>query len=221
MKIILNSILACALLLGSQAMAQKSTLDAAPVPATVTQQQPAADRADWEVAPRNSMLMKDRVSYGLSMGTTFGPGFGASYVEPTLRYQLSNRFRAFGGLTYMHISPQQFAVATPEGGTIMHNTGSSSHMIVNAGVDYLASERVILSGSIWRDFSNVPVQSRIYNGAFGNGGRMGADFRATYKITDHLSVTGGVRFSDGNSPFQPPFYGPTPGGFRNNTTFQF
>ena len=37
---------------------------------------------------------------------------------------------------------------------------------------------------------------------------MGADFQATYKITDNLSVSGGLRYTNGASPYASPFYNP-------------
>jgi hypothetical protein len=188
---------------------QKASLDAAPVPAQ--QEQPAPQT---EKKPSMLQMPANRVSYGLSLGTSFGSGFGATYLEPSVRYQLSPRLRAFGSLTYMSVFSQQYAVSTPEGGTMMRRTSPSSHYIAHAGVEYLANERLILSGSVWKDFSNVPPPNPAYTN-FMYPGRHGLDFRATYKITDNFSVTGGMRYSNGASPFYSPFHSPAFGG-RNS-----
>lgn len=153
----------------------------------------------------------NRMSYGLSAGASFGSGFGATYLEPTVRYQVSPRLRVFGSMTYMNVMSQQYTASTLEGGTIMRRTSPSSHYIVNAGADYLVNDRLILSGSVWKDFSNVPAQNPAYTN-FMTPGRQAMDFRATYKITDHFSVTGGMRYTDGASPFYSPFHSP---GFGN------
>lgn len=87
---------------------------------------------------------------------------------------------------------------------MVYRNNGGSHYIMSAGVDYLASNRLILSGNIWRDFSNMPQNS--YNPY--SPGRLGADLRATYKITENFSVTGGIRYSDGASPFGNPYYNP-------------
>lgn len=215
MKILFGTILACSLLFGGTAMAQttegqqKASLDAAPAPAL---QEPSALQP--ETKPSMLQMPSNRMSYSLSAGTSFGNGFGAYYLEPTMRYQINPRLRAFGSFTYMSVMSQQYAEPTSEGGTVMRRTSPSSHYILNAGVDYLVNDRLILSGSVWKDFSNVPAPNPAFNN-FMNPGRMGVDMRATYKITEHFSVSGAMRYSNGPSPFYSPFQQTSFGG-RNS-----
>lgn len=160
----------------------------------------------------------NRLSYSLSAGASFGSGFGATYLEPSVRYQISPRFRAFGSLTYMSVMSQQYTASTPEGGTILRRTSPTNHYLMNAGVEYLANDRLILSGSIWKDLANVPAQNPAYTN-FMHPGKMGVDMRATYKITEHFSVSGAMRYSDGASPFYSPF---NHGGFGGrNSSFWY
>lgn len=93
----------------------------------------------------------------------------------------------------------------------MMRTSPSNHYIAHVGADYLVNDRLILSGSMWKDFSNIPAQ----NPAFMNmmtPGRQGLDFRATYKLTEHVSVTGGMRYTNGLSPLHGTFHNPGFGG---------
>ena len=218
MKNILRTILAVSLLWAAQASAQdvKPSLNAAPVPeatiapATVVQQETAAAKPAW-TGPK--------LSYGLSAGASFSNGFGsATYLEPSVRYQVSNRFRVNTSLSYINVMPHNSSMVGPEGNTVVYRNNGSSHYIASVGVDYLATDRLILSGNIWRDFSNMPANG--FNNSMFSPGRMGADFRATYKITEHFTVTGGLRYTDGASPFAAPFgspfYGP---GFGNSNRF--
>ena len=212
MKNILRTILAVSLLWAGNAAAQdtKQSIDAAPVPATTTT--PVVQQAEANAKPA---WTGPKLSYGLSAGASFSNGFGsATYLEPSVRYQVSNRFRVNTSLSYINVMPYSSSMVGPEGNTVVYRNNGSSHYIASVGVDYLASDRLILSGNIWKDFSNVPANSLNYN--LYSPGRMGADFRATYKITEHFSVTGGIRYTDGASQFASPFYGP---GFGSPSRF--
>lgn len=215
MKNIFRTVLVAGLLYAGQATAQevKPSLDAAPVPAAseaapapVVSAEPTAEKPSWS---------GPKLSYSLNMGASFSNGFGsATYVEPSVRYQVSNRFRVNTSLAYVHTTPYNTSATGPEGTTVMYRNGGGSHYIASVGVDYLASDRLMLSGNIWRDFSNVPAGD--LSAGFYSPGRMGADFRATYKITEHFTVTGGVRYTEGASPFGNPYYSPFAPGFGNS-----
>ena len=218
---IIRTLLAGALLWTGQAVAQdvKPSLNAAPAPAesaAPTVQRAAEARTSADEKPS---WTGPKLSYSLSTGASFSNGFGnAQFVTPSARYQVSNRFRVNAGLTYMYVSSYNTPAVTPEGTTVMYRNNGGSHYIASVGVDYLASERLILSGNIWKDFSNLPTQNMNY-GLY-NRGRMGADFQATYKITENFSISGGLRYREGGSPFGSPFYDPGFGPY-NRTGFGY
>lgn len=187
----------------------KPSIEPAPVP-TETTVAPTATVLQESAVDTKPSWQGPKLSYSLNMGASFSNGFGsATYLEPSVRYQVSNRFRVNTSLAYVHTTSSNMAVTGPEGTTVLYRNRGGSHYIASVGVDYLASDRLILSGNIWRDFSNLPAND--FNRSFNNLGRMGADFRATYKITENLSVTGGIRYSEGASPFASPFYSPAYG----------
>lgn len=195
------------MLYAGQAVAQeaKPSIEAAPVPTEAAA--PAILAPEAETTADTPAWQGPKLNYSLNLGTSFSSGYGsANYIEPSVRYQVSNRFRVNVGLTYMHTSAYDVPVRTAEGTTVMYRNKAASHYIASVGVDYLASDRLILSGNIWRDFSNIP-EGNLRDG-FYNPGRMGADFRATYQVTKNFSITGGVRYTEGASPFANPFYSP-------------
>lgn len=183
MKILVKIALICLLCFAGNAMAQtdmKPTISTTPV------------------APR--------LSYNLNLGASYNSYFGAStYVQPTARYQVTDRFRGYASFTYVHTMPQHYAVTTTEGGTAMRRTNGQQQYIVSVGGDYLVNDRLILSGNVWKDLSAMPKEPGAYNN-YNFMGRQGADFSATYKITNNFSVTGAVRYTDGASPYYSPFY---------------
>ncbi|MFD3002500.1 hypothetical protein ACFS7Z_19165 [Pontibacter toksunensis] len=220
MKNIFTTILAAGLLWTSQAMAQdvKPSLDAAPAPAVSAE--PALTEA--AIAPVATATADEKpawtgpkLSYSLSTGASFSNGFGnAQFMTPSVRYHLNNRFRVNASMTYMNVSSYNTPAFIPEGTTVMYRNSGGSHYIASVGVDYLASDRLILSGNIWKDFSNLPAQNMNY-GLY-SPGRLGADLQATYKITENFSVSGGIRYREGGSPFASPFYNPGFGTYNRN-----
>ncbi|MCJ8165375.1 hypothetical protein MKJ04_11025 [Pontibacter sp. E15-1] len=211
----------CLLWTSSHAMAQdtKPSLDAAPAPVLTDMpaSRVAAQAAEADTKEKPAWT-GPRLSYSLATGMSFSSGYGSSqFITPSVRYQVSSRFRVTAGLTYQNFSAYTTNATTPEGTTVLYRNGGGSQYLASVGVDYLATDRLILSGNIWRDFSNMPAQSLHYNGLY-SPGRMGADLRATYKITDNLSVTGGLRYTNGASPYGNPYYNSGfgsygPGGF--------
>ncbi|MHA6249096.1 hypothetical protein ACXYMU_14240 [Pontibacter sp. CAU 1760] len=214
----------CLLFCTSQAMAQeevKPSLEAGPALEDLPAVQ-APLRTEATEAVTKPAWSGPQLSYSLSTGMSFSNGFGnTQFIAPSVRYQVSNRFRVNAGLTYLYVSPHSLSGTTPEGTTVLYRNSGGSHYLAHAGIEYLATERLILSGNIWKDFSNTPMQQNMsYNGlGLYSPGRMGMDFRATYKISDNISVTGGMRYTNGASPYANPYHnGP---GFGNYNSFGY
>ncbi|TGE29633.1 hypothetical protein [Hymenobacter metallicola] len=188
----LRSTLALTLLLGvsaSAARAQTTALPTAPVPA--------------DTAPKLG-LVGPRTSYSMSAGFITAGRFGsASYLTPLASYQLTNRFSVFAGLTYMHIVPG-IGATTPEGARTLGGAGLNRY-IVQGGGAYALSPRVTLVGSAWKDLTPTTFGSGVnpYAG-FTNLGS-GVNMRADFKLTEHMTVSGGVRVSNGAAPGYTPF----------------
>lgn len=208
MKILATTFVAFSLLLSGSAFAQSGTKQQLEVKPSITTT--AEVKATEDAAP--SLLATPRLSYNLNVGASYNTHFGASsYIQPTARYQVSNRFRAHASFMFVNTMPQVNTTSTAEGGSVVRRSTGQQHYMVSVGGDYLVNERLMLSGNIWRDFSNIPSQPSLYN-SFYSPGRMGADFTASYKVTSNFTISGGVRYSDGASPYSSPFFN---SGFGN------
>ncbi|GAB2955963.1 hypothetical protein GCM10027048_22560 [Hymenobacter coalescens] len=152
-------------------------------------------------------LRTSPLTYSLHAGATFAGRFGsATYLSPQAHYQLTNRLQLFGGLTYLRTMPGAgYYRSSPEGGRSGLAAGTN-HYLLQGGGTYLLSPRLALTGSAWKDFTPAPPAGYSVNpyAGFGNLGQ-GVNLRADYRITEHLSVSGGVRVSQGASA---PGYGP-------------
>lgn len=162
----------------------------------------AAAQAPTVTAAPMPGLLGPRVSYHLDAGMQFAGRYGsASYVSPTATYQLSNRFRLFTGLTFLRT---QSNLAYPYGygadRPMAPNFAVNNHLIVQGGGTYLVSPRLALTGMAWKDLSNQPYMPRVnpYAG-FGNMGS-GVNIRADYQLTENISVSGGMRVTQGAAP---------------------
>jgi len=155
-------------------------------------------------APVTSMapspgLLGPRVSYHLDAGMQFAGRYGsASYLSPTATYQLSNRFSLFTGVTFLRTqSNLGYAYGYSAERPVAPNLNTNNHLILQAGGTYLVSPRLALTGSAWKDLSKQPYMPTVnpYAG-FTNMGS-GVNIRADYQLTEHLSVSGGVRVTQG------------------------
>jgi hypothetical protein len=204
----------CLLLLGTAYAQQEAPVkEALPTgtPAVATEAPAAPENP--AVAPQVEAPHRPGLRFGLNAGTMFaGRLGGASYLEPTAFYDLSKRFRVFGSMTYMHLMQPAFGRAEP-GNSAGAGSLSSNRVMVQVGGQYDASEKLTLTGSIWRDLSALSSSYQPYRNPFAPGGS-GVSFRADLKISEHLSISGGVRYGNGNRngfghPFYSPYYSPS------------
>jgi len=120
----------------------------------------------------------------------------ASYVSPEAAYKLSNRLTVFTGLTYMRLTPGLAPRPATDGAP--RAWAGSNHYFVQMGAQYAVSPRLALTGTAWKDLSR-PVPGGGMNPYAGFGGNMGSgmSLRADYMITENLSISGGIRTSNG------------------------
>lgn len=167
-----------------------------------------------EVKATPSTSLPRKIQYSLSAGSMFAPGFGAAtYFRPGIMLPVSNRLSVFGSLSVINNYNTRFNRHFSESGVPGTNNGTTQNYILNVGGNYMVNEKLNLSGSVWRDFSKQHYLPNAPINVFGNNGTSGMQFRAHYKLTENLSVSGGLRFSNGNqynTLYQQDFM---PGGF--------
>ncbi|WP_019947986.1 hypothetical protein [Hymenobacter aerophilus] len=154
-------------------------------------------------------------SYSLQAGTTFAGRYGAaSWLSPTVSLPLSQRFAVFGGLTYLRTTPGAAFAPLAENGQRLPLAGTN-RLLIQGGGQYALSERLLLTGSAWKDLTPAGQLGQLgvnpYAGFGGNLGQ-GVNLRADYRVTEHFSVSGGVRVSNGATTQPGSYYG-SPWGY--------
>ena len=170
--------------------AEKAALATSAAPATTAFSVTDSAATTKTSEARTVAQLPKKVGFSLSAGTMVSNYGMASYVAPNMYYRLNSRFSLFTGVTYLN---SNFSPYRTEGLQPM----ATKHYLVNVGGMYQVSDKLQLSGSVWRDFSNLSNQ-------FGNGNNFrqpasyGTEFNATYKVNDVLTIHGGIRTSSGN-----------------------
>ena len=186
---------------------EKAALESVSAPSATTFT--VTDSAATKTAETKTVVqMTKKVSFSLAAGTMIGSHGMATYLAPSMYYRLNSKFSLFTGFTYLNTN---FSPHRTEGLQPM----ATKHYLVNLGGMYQVSDKLQISGSVWRDFSNVPNQ-------FGNSNnlrqpnRYGTEFNATYKVSDVLTIHGGIRTSNGN-----PYYNGYNSAFSPAAPFGF
>ncbi|RDC64444.1 hypothetical protein [Adhaeribacter pallidiroseus] len=157
---------------------------------------------------QESMVIKPvrKINYGLSMGTQFSPLFGtATYLEPSVLFPVTKRFSGFASVSMISAFnnyPNRFG---QEAGVGPMANRWNQHYILHAGGNYMVNDRLNLTGSVWRDLSKNRLSAPV--NLLMPGGTNGMSIRASYKVTDNFSVSGGLRYSNGNA-YQNSWYNP-------------
>ncbi|MBK0402042.1 hypothetical protein I5M27_03535 [Adhaeribacter sp. BT258] len=166
------------------------------------------------VAPVKTVgQVPQKVSFSLSAGTMFSNYGHASYLSPAMYYRLNNRFSVFSSVTYLN---SNFAPFANENRPPM----ATKHYLVHVGGAYDVSDKLRLSGSVWRDFSGISGQPELMNG-LKMPASYGTEFNASYKFSENFSVHGSIRTSHGN-PYSSPYfnnYNSYNSGFGRNPYF--
>lgn len=156
--------------------------------------------------------------FSLSAGTQFSSLFGTSaYVQPSFLIPVTPRFSGFASLTMVNSFGPTFTRSTTESNAINNHAFGNQQYILNVGGNYMVSERLQITGSAWKDLSRQSALPMNRVNLLFPSSSSGMAFRANYKVTENLSVSGGFRYSNGRgyNNFNNSFY---PG---YNTPFAF
>ena len=164
-------------------------------PAQVTE---AGVPAPTKAPDAAAVVPSRKIRYGLSAGTHFSNLYGtATFLEPSVMLPITNRFSGFASLS-MVTSFGANAYRSGSDAVMTNNTALyNQRLILNAGGNYMVNDRLNLTGTVWRDLSKNPMPPAV--NLLMPGGTNGMSLRANYKVTDNLSVSGGLRFSNGNA----------------------
>lgn len=147
-----------------------------------------------------------KISYGLTMGTQYSPLFGtATYLEPSVLFPVTKRFSGYASVSMISTFNTYSNRFGREDVGANFSNGWNQHYILNAGGNYMVNDRLNLTGTVWRDLSKNKLSAPV--NLLMPGGTNGMSIRASYKVTDNFSVSGGLRYSNGNA-YQNSWYNP-------------
>jgi hypothetical protein len=168
------------------------------------------------IQKNNSLLNYKRMSFSVDVGF----GFAASkynsgaytYISPYLSYLVTPRFKLdVGGILQQGFSGFNNSELNGFG---VGNNGTNALLFVRG--NYLVTDRLIVSGSVYKTFTNNNTLNTEFPGKKNSLDNYGLNIGAEYKITENLSIGAQVNFSNGNNY---PFYnfGAYPfGGMESN-----
>jgi|WetSurMetagenome_2_1015567.scaffolds.fasta_scaffold339911_1 hypothetical protein len=174
------------------------------------------------VKKNTSLLNYKRMSFSVDVGF----GFAASkynsgaytYISPYMSYLVTPRFKLdVGGILQQGFNGFGNSEFNSFGGN-----GTNALLFVRG--NYLVSERLIISGSVYKTFtSNKTINSEFINKK-NSLDNYGINIGAEYKINERMTIGAQVNFSNGNNN---PFYqsesypfGGMQSNFRHNHSFQ-
>lgn len=153
-----------------------------------------------------------RQHFQLSSGVMSAGRLGtAAYLSPIASYRLTSRLTAFGGLTYLRVTPGPAFYPTATADNQVRPWFGSNHFIWQGGAQYAVSPRLALTGTAWKEMTSGQFTVNPYAG-FGRMGS-GMSLRADYLVTEHLSISGGLRMSNGAGSAFPGYVPGLSGGF--------
>jgi hypothetical protein len=132
-----------------------------------------------------------KTSYNISMGTSFMTGFNGgsvftTYVAPEFSYNISERFRLSGGVSVMNNFGSGISDSYYPGFFIPGQGGMATFY---ASGEYLLSNKLSLTGTVYKDFSLYePVSSPIFRQNEGHGMMLDLNYRPTRNMQINATI---------------------------------
>lgn len=145
-----------------------------------------------------------RVSYGLTAGAGISNFGSMSYIEPRVQYRVTPRFHVFSSLTVLQTwGGPTFRNASSEGSSTSSLLSPDRQYLLHVGGTYAMTERLLLTGSVWKDLQAGAAANRWNNNPFtyGRYPNQGFQFKAQYQVSPNVTVSGGVRYSNGTQGY--------------------
>jgi len=148
------------------------------------------------------------VGFSMQVGTGFGSNFNGNsffntFVSPAIAYNVSSRFRLKAGVTiFNNFGDPYYAGYDNYYSPVMAN-GTATSVFVQG--DYLLSNKLMLSGAFYKDFSSL--NTHISDPRLKTPESQGMILNLNYRPTSNFEINASFGYGNGNrSAFHDPFY---------------
>ncbi|MEI6852940.1 MAG: hypothetical protein WCL06_08860 [Bacteroidota bacterium] len=153
------------------------------------------------IKKNNSLLNYKRMSFSVDVGFGFAASKYSSgaytYISPYMSYLVTPRFKLdVGGILQQGFNGFNNSEFSSFGGN-----GTNALLFVRG--NYLVSDRLIISGSVYKTFTSYKTLNSEFTGKKNSLDNYGINIGAEYKISEHMTIGAQVNFSNGNNN---PFY---------------
>jgi hypothetical protein len=156
------------------------------------------------------------IGASVQLGTVFGSNFHGSsafgtFISPSLAYNLTSRFRLKAGVTVFNNFGDNLYEGYGYYSPVMSN-GTTTNVFVQG--DYLLSNKLTISGALYKDFSNF--NAHITDPRLKSPESQGMILNLNYRPTSSVEINASFGYGNGNrSMFHDPFYrsGMFPGSY--------
>jgi hypothetical protein len=147
------------------------------------------------------------IGFTMQVGTGFAGNFKgnssfSTYASPALAYNISPRFRLKAGVTVFQNFGDPIYAGYDYYSPVM-NSGTTTSVFIQG--DYLLSNKLMLSGAFYKDFSSF--NTNVNDPRLKNPDSQGMLLNLNYRPTEHFEINATFGYGNGTrSPLNSPFY---------------
>lgn len=153
------------------------------------------------------------------LSTSLNLGFGLSsqfsgntmtyqQINPTIRYQLNDRFSLFGGIAYTSFQNLDTYYISSTENSFETTTSNFNLGRIFMGGSYMVNPKLRLDGMVWKQ-QTMNTDSRVLMNNKPNFDAQGLNLRLNYQLSDKVQINAAFNYSKGYDPFyNPGMYNP-------------
>jgi hypothetical protein len=156
----------------------------------------------------NLRFKKGDIGFTMQVGTGFAGNFKGNssfgtYVSPALAYNVSSRFRIKAGVSVLHNFGDPYFAGYDNYNSPLIASGTTTSVFVQG--DYLLSNKLMLSGAFYKDFSSF--NAHVTDPRLKTPESQGMILNLNYRPTRYFEFNASFEYGNGTrSPLNSPFY---------------
>jgi hypothetical protein len=166
-------------------------------------------RTQYMVDSTGRLLFKPGdIGVTMQVGTSFASNFNGNssfgtYISPALAYNVSSKFRIKAGVSVFTNFGDPYYAGYDNIGYPVLNSGTTTSLFVQG--DYLLSNKLMLSGTLYKDFNSFNANST--DPRIKSPENQGMILNLNYRPTNSFEINASFEYGSGNrSMLSSPFY---------------